>query len=222
MAADLALDRRETLRYLGWRGQELTPEMEERIEKMTALAKRSADPKWTWQRFDFEASPEGVRLLGTGVTFRGGDLAAHLEGAKALAVLAVTLGHGVERTLLRLQSSSMSDAIIYNAASIALTEAAGDACQREVQEAQDGLYVNGRYSPGYGDFPLEQQRELLALLSAEERLGITLTDGLLMLPRKSVTSVVGLFPEDRGREPGCRVCAMRGFCEFRRTGEHCG
>ncbi len=47
-----------------------------------------------------------------------------------------------------------------------------------------------RYSPGYGDWQLEVQQEILPLLKAE-RLGITLSDSCIMNPRKSVSAVVG-------------------------------
>ncbi|MBR3258643.1 MAG: vitamin B12 dependent methionine synthase, partial [Eggerthellaceae bacterium] len=51
--------------------------------------------------------------------------------------------------------------------------------------------------PGYGDLPLEVQPDLLGLLDASRRLGITLSDSLLMSPTKSVTAIVGLRPAER-------------------------
>ncbi|MCR5275107.1 MAG: Vitamin B12 dependent methionine synthase activation subunit, partial [Clostridiales bacterium] len=48
------------------------------------------------------------------------------------------------------------------------------------------------FSPGYGDLPIEVQKEFLPLLDAERRLGITLSDSYLMSPSKSVTAIIGI------------------------------
>ena len=48
-----------------------------------------------------------------------------------------------------------------------------------------------RFSPGYGDLPLDIQGELLSALSAENLLGITLTEKKMMIPAKSVTAIIG-------------------------------
>lgn len=46
-----------------------------------------------------------------------------------------------------------------------------------------------RRSPGYAELPLSLSREILAKLDATKRLGVTLTDSLLLAPSKSVTAI---------------------------------
>ena len=84
--------------------------------------------------------------------------------------------------------------LLFDAACSAYAEYMADVCQNEVAEAaaRCGLQVRGRFSPGYGDLPLQVQPGLLAALDAGRRLGITLTDSLLMIPRKSITAIVAL------------------------------
>ena len=224
---EYAIDRAEALRYMGFRGQELDSRTLERIDAMRRACLRDAQPDYTWAVYDLERDEKGIRLHGTDVYLTGGDIAKHLDGAKKCALMAATLGHRCDLAVRRLEARSITDAVIYNACTVALIESVSDRCQRELgaKIAPEGLYVNGRYSPGYGDFPLDFQKALLSLTGADVRLGITLTEGLLMLPRKSVTAVLGLFPEDgvsRSMGRGCRVCAMREFCEYRKSGEHCG
>ena len=57
---------------------------------------------------------------------------------------------------------------------------------------ENGLYLRPRFSPGYGDFPLSAQKQILDGLEAGKRIGITLTEGYLMMPSKSVTAVIGV------------------------------
>lgn len=59
-------------------------------------------------------------------------------------------------------------------------------------ELAPGESLVARYSPGYADFPLSAQRELLALLDAPRKVGVSLTDSLLMVPSKSVSAVIGV------------------------------
>ena len=54
-----------------------------------------------------------------------------------------------------------------------------------------------RYSPGYGDLPLELQREIIRVLDCGRTIGITLTESLLMQPSKSVTAVIGMKEREK-------------------------
>ena len=90
--------------------------------------------------------------------------------------------------------------------------------ERIKQEAADkGLYTRPRFSPGYGDFPLDNQRDIFQALQVEKRVGIALTESLLMIPSKSVTAVIGA-----GRDhlpcvrEGCEVCS-KADCLYRRN-----
>ena len=49
-----------------------------------------------------------------------------------------------------------------------------------------------RFSCGYGDLPLSLQREIFPALDVTRYIGVTLTDGDLMIPSKSVTAIVGI------------------------------
>jgi cobalamin-dependent methionine synthase I len=79
-----------------------------------------------------------------------------------------------------------------------------------------GLYLRPRFSPGYGDFPLECQTALAGALELNKRIGITLTDSLLMAPSKSVTAVIGISNIPRTcTVHGCEACAKTD-CAYRR------
>ena len=113
----------------------------------------------------------------------------------------------------------MSKAVVLQAAAAAMLEDYCDQMNEELEKKYEekGLYLRPRFSPGYGDFSLECQPALLGCLEAGKRIGITLTDSLLMAPSKSVTAVIGI-----SRIPGtcgmrsCQDCEKRD-CAYRRT-----
>ena len=192
------LPRREVLRYLGYRGQELTPQVEGRIDEGVARMLQIARPCASWSIFDLaEQGGDGaIHLQGCALTLPGSSIARHLDGAVSCAVMAVTIGMGVERELKRLSAVDSLAGLIFDAAGTVAVEQAATACQRSIiAEAQArGLYANARFSPGYGDLPLAVQPVLLSTVDAQRRLGITLTNSLLMVPTKSVTALMGIFP----------------------------
>jgi cobalamin-dependent methionine synthase I len=89
--------------------------------------------------------------------------------------------------------TSGADALIMQAVGAALIERYMDGVEDEIRaELAPGEALRTRYSPGYGDFPLAAQRDILAILDTSRRIGVSLTDSLLMVPSKSVSAVVGV------------------------------
>ena len=86
--------------------------------------------------------------------------------------------------------------------------------QLAAAEAEGGLYLRPRFSPGYGDFALESQREIFSRLACEKRIGLTLTDTLMMVPFKSVTAVIGVTGTPECAYNKCAACTNTA-CAFR-------
>ena len=118
------------------------------------------------------------------------DIAKNLCGCSEAFVFAVTLGHGVERLLSKMSRLSAADFFVYDAIGSALAESVCDEAEKIIK---GDIKCRPRFSPGYGDFPLSVQRDVLSLVNAERLIGITLTDTNLMLPQKSITSISGVI-----------------------------
>lgn len=201
------LPRGEVLRYMGYRGQEYAPELDGVIDRACARCLELAHAKASWLAFELasglasdaasDAAPV-TRLKGTALELPGRSIARYLEGATHAAVLAVTVGMPLERELRLAAATDPVFAVALDAAATAAVEEAADALSECIAEwaASQGLFAKGRFSPGYGDLPLEIQPKLLSALDAQRRLGITLSASLLMVPTKSVTAVTALFPQD--------------------------
>lgn len=132
----------------------------------------------------------GVTDLGFG-ELSSRDLVKNLGSCQEAFLLAVTLGAGVDRLLLRLSRLSAARHFVTDALASALAEAA---CDRAEAIATQGIPCRPRYSPGYGDLSLGVQRPLLTTLDASRRCGITIGDTLIMSPSKSITAIIGILP----------------------------
>ncbi len=170
--------------------------------------------------------PPQVVLAGTRLTLPGHDIARHLEGAREVVLMACTLGVESERELRKHSSISSVDALLYGAAASALVEAAAEAAECIVarRAAERGLQAGSRYSPGYGDLTVAVLRAFLDGVDARRRIGLSVTEGNLLVPVKSVTAVVGLFDDSAPRiaaRAGCDTCNLRAGCPFREKGTTC-
>ena len=241
----LAIPQDEVLRYLGYRGQELEPELAARIDAAISEAEGSLASRGVSAAFAVDATgADGagnpcIRLARTAVVLTGRDAYRHLKDARAAVVLAVTLGMESERRLRLLGNLEPLGAALYDAACSALVEEAAESLDRAVKReaARFGLRGNWRFSCGYGDLPLDAQQGLLDALDARRALGITLTPSNLMVPSKSITAVFGLFPAGDGsagdgRDGGdplpaadavrsCRGCTVAAGCAFRARNTTC-
>ena len=224
-----SVERAEVLRYLGYAGQPVTPELDARIDEVVARCLDVCRPCGVTRVFDVSGHGEKngapvIELAGTALALEGRSIAEHLDGAVAVGVLAVTVGMGVEAELRRLSLTDRLAQVIFDAAGTAAVERAADAAEADVVAvaAARGLHCGTRFSPGYGDLPLATQPVLLGALDAGRLLGITLSPALLMSPTKSVTAVVGLFESLRpGVRASCAGCPCRDFCVLLRAGSTC-
>ena len=187
---------------MGYRGQEYSPELAAVVERAMERCLELARPRASWLAFELEGeideSAPVVRLVGTALELPGHSIARFLDGASQAAVLAVTVGMSLERELRMTSVADPVFGVALDAAATTAVEEAADALSARIRDwaAEQGFRAGGRFSPGYGDLPLEVQPQLLATLDAQRRLGITLSASLLMTPTKSVTAVMGLYPQE--------------------------
>lgn len=217
------LRRDEALRYLGYAGQEIDSSLNNRIEEIVIECETISRPAWVYRIFPVIVEDKIIRLDGCTLVLEGRDIHSHLCDAQYCAVMAATCGLSNERELLRLNTLGGVDALIFDAAGSALVEAAGDACNAAIvaQAHEQELFTNYRYGPGYGDFSLDIQGELLRVINADKYLGMSVTETNMLVPTKSITAFVGLFDTPQDSKATCTNCSFTSYCTLRQKGQTC-
>lgn len=219
------INRNEVLRYLGYRKQFIDSNLSRVIDSCIEEIKSIAKPLKTYRVFNVEASKEEVRLLGCDIILRGKDIVNHLKNSKRCAILSVSLGAAVDNRIRYLSKADITRSIILDSAATEAVESLCSLAESEIKEIakKEGLEINYRYSPGYGDFSLNIQPEILRLLNAEKNIGLTCTENYILLPRKSVTAVIGFVHKGKKIEENrCNSCNAYSNCLYRRDGVDCG
>ena len=144
-------------------------------------------PKYSAARLPVDYLSEDTLKIGE-IEIKSKNLIKNLDGAKEAYFLAVTLGVEVDRYLLRIGMMSGAERFVVDGYASALVEALADFAEAELFGEEPHCK---RFSPGYGDLPIDIQGKLLSALSAENLLGITLTEKKMMVPTKSITAIIG-------------------------------
>ena len=214
----LPVDRKEICRYLGYRGHEADEATKQLVEVCVRELLRVAEPKYVRREYPVKVLKEGTLDLGCFQT-NSKNLMKNLGGCGQVLLMAVTLGLEVDRLLMRYGKLNVTKAVVLQAAAAAMIESC---CNRlclewKTEYEARGRYLRPRYSPGYGDFSLDFQKRILEELYAGRQIGITLTDGCLMVPTKSVTAVIGISETEHFCQvEGCEACE-NAACLYRRS-----
>ena len=152
----------------------------------------------------------------------GKDVIDHLEGCSRVVVFAATLGTGVDALIRNYQVSDVARALVADAEASAAIEAYCDDVQRTVSD-KIGAKLTSRFSPGYGDLPLEIQSRLLDIADAGRKIGLFANESYILTPSKSVTAFIGIGKScEDCRDVGCENCDLSENCAYRKEGSQSG
>lgn len=177
------------LRYMGMRPEMADNLLIDAVMRGKQLFAETVEGTICWEIYDDIYIVKDEVDFG-GYIFKSASLAKHLEGCNRVIVMAATLGAEADRLRMRAAAGSQLGELIYDALGTEGIECVCDLFCNEQEEKLGAL--TSRFSPGYGDLALEYQKDVINLLQADKRIGVTLMDSLLMTPTKSVTAFVGI------------------------------
>lgn len=185
------------------------------LDECTAALCKAAQPRTVYRVLPVVHTGNGVTL--GGLPLLGKDIALHLTGCKEAVLLAATLSAPVDALIRRAEVTDMTKAVMLDAAAGAAIERVCNDLEAEIRAKYPYPYYTARFSAGYGDFPITQQGDLVKLLDAPRKIGLTVTPAQTLLPLKSVTAVMGMShePVKDARRFGCgNDC---GECPYQET-----
>lgn len=200
--------KKEVLRYLGYGKKEAEKPVMEMISSCLEELEAIISPVQISREYPLKLLPDNEIDGGCFFT-KSSDLSRSLQGCGSILLFAATLGIGADYLIHKYSRIQMSRAVVLQAAGAALIEEYCNAsCKRIAEEYKSRrLYLRPRFSPGYGDFSLSCQPDILNALEAGKRIGIKLTDSFLMMPSKSVSAVIGISNRSRHCPVnGCETC----------------
>ena len=196
---ELVISSKEILRYLGY-GREAVPETDQSlIGRCREQVKKVMAGKACYSRFPVVCMENGRIQMPYGV-IESRHLSRNIAGCREIYIFAATIGAAFDRLLIRTRHTSMAESAVLQACGAAAIEAVCDALNDKLRReaGAEGKTLRSRYSPGYGDLALENQKGVFAVLNPPKYIGLSLMDTMIMSPEKSVTAIIGICDEQEG------------------------
>lgn len=208
---------REAIRYLGYGRNDVDEKTFRLIEASFTELEEIIEKRIVFQVFqlhleqDDSIDIEGMKIFSK-------NLSKNLKGCERVLVLGATLGIQVDRWMKRYSYTDMAKVLVMQSCAAAILEEYLDDWQEKQEQEflKENWYLRPRFSPGYGDFSIEHQKQILEMLQATKKIGLSMTDSSMLTPTKSVTAVIGMSRTKTAcHQKGCEVCGKKD-CIYRR------
>lgn len=217
------LNQAEAIRYMGYGSHKPDESIQAILDECEKKLLEVIRPNYIYKVFEIEHSPDGIILLGTSLMLKGNDIENHLKDCKKCVLMCCTISTGADRLIRMYEAVDMTKAVILDSLASTAVEQVCNLAEEEIKNNLSDFYFTWRFSPGYGDMPISIQRNFLDILDATKRIGVSVTNSMMLTPSKSVTAVMGISENEipKGRR-GCVTCNLKNTCAYRKRGEFCG
>ncbi len=194
-----------------------SPQLVAEAARALEQARPLLDPRLCYERLPVESLRHERLTLAGGGMLSGPLIAQHLGRAREVIVMVCTIGGALDELVsAMIRAGDMVYALALDGVGSAAVEAlANRACRRfELEAEAQGLQTSIPLSPGMVGWGVaEGQPQLFSLIDADA-IGVTLTDHSLMIPRKSLSMVLGVGKDMLAGGRTCDFCAMRDTCRY--------
>jgi len=127
--------------------------------------------------------------------FESRNLAGFLKDCREIILMGATAGSDIMNAIQEdISGRNMLRGVVFDATASEMADEALDwlmAYFNRSLRRENKKLLQKRFSAGYGDFSLENQKALQSLLHLD-RLGVGVTESCMLIPEKSVTAITGI------------------------------
>ena len=160
---------------------------------------------------------EGTVRIEDTVLNIGKQIGGYIRESSQMALFLCTAGEDFTRMTNQLnEQGDVMEAYILDAIGSLTVEKAMDKIQDNLrkQAKDEHIKISNRYSPGYCNWHLSEQKQLFELIGTHST-GILLSDSCLMSPTKSVSGIIGMGKDLKHHDYGCKICSNK-TCIYRK------
>lgn len=205
------LDRGEILRYASVK--EHLPQVEKLINECLLEVEEKLSYKVCYAHFPISFCENAIDL--SFVKVKSKSIEDILSKCHSIVLFSATIGIELDRMIFKYGKISPTKALILQAIGAERIESLCDEFSLFI-ESEYGC-TTPRFSPGYGDLPIDFQKDIFRVLEPSRKIGLSLNESMLMTPSKSVTAIIGISNNsEKSKKLSCNQC-NKTECSFRRT-----
>ncbi len=218
------MDRKELYRYLGIKDNNPSDNMIKIIDECESEILKIAYPRYVYKFFDLTLEDNTINIVNTNLSLKGKSIYNHLKDCQKVILLCATVSLDVDNLIKKAQATDVTKAFIYDNMGSVLVEQVCDNIENIIKDKNSDYYFTTRFSPGYGDLTIDIQNLFLEVTNAKKQIGLTANESSILIPRKSVTAIIGLSKNPiQNKIPitKCDNCSLKDTCQIRIRGENC-
>lgn len=210
---ELDIDPEQVLHHMGYdKGGVPSARVESLVKEYADNICHLIEPSYSYVIRDIN-SVRGSRVFIEGsVIFRSNIIAQLLGQCQKVAVFVLTIGSRLGDVVRQLSKDGlMVQAAVLDAIGSDAAETLAHVVQDIIakQAEAEGLGISLRFSPGYCDWRVSQQKMVFRAMNGDTA-GVRLTDGCVMTPQKSISGIIGIGPADKVESYNpCLTCKKR-------------
>ena len=198
------INKEETKRYAGLKNIDFNDDL---INKACLESQLLAVPKGCWELYDYDPAI-GCIMSPQPLFIDSSKVLKLFCCAEKVAVMTVTIGEDIENFITQeFKNGNYAFSLLLDAAATTAVEMLADNINNfiKITANKQGYSTTYRFSPGYGDWNITIQPEILQITNAN-LINVTTTDSCMLLPRKSVTAAIGFIPKNTNNKISKHNC----------------
>jgi hypothetical protein len=169
---------------------------------------------------DIAIDLQSKTIASHGQLFETRQIVTHqLKNSERAAWFVCTAGEEISQYARQLMAEGdLMKGYVVDVLANVVVEAAMDRIQSELENEikKTGQKITNRYSPGYCDWDIAEQKKLFSAFP-ENYLDIALSESCLMIPVKSVSGIIGIGKAVKFNKYTCHFCSDKA-CLYRNKG----
>lgn len=217
----------QVLRYLGYKNSSEKPpqDLVDKIEELYQNVIRKHQLYNVYKKFELvKNSEDGYSLDQTNLVIKSANVIKHLEESNCCMLIAVCFDQKLDRVIQKMEIANFHDSILLDFIASSVIEVYQDAIIEEIDKkvSEDGIFLTEPFSPGYGDWGIEVQKNICDILDTKRKIGLYTNENNILLPRKAQTSIVGFADKmQKMKSRGCGRCNLLESCLYKKRGVTC-
>ena len=224
------IDKNEVLRYLQYKNQDIKSDLLDIIDQSIEETKKIINPRFMMRKYSIKKKKlfdkkSQVILEGTNLILESNDVYDLLLECDECILIAATLGLEIEKEIRKLTYTDLTKGVIIDSCATTAIEEVCDILQDDIAKKllKEDKYITYRYSPGYGDLPIDINEDIINLLNTSNKIGLTITKDKIMIPRKSVVAIIGISEnKSTYKQKSCLECSNYNTCKYKKGDDNYG
>jgi len=213
----------DTQKYISHHGESFKRLLEntsirEQFESVLMEAKGVCQPIAGYDVFPITKFMHDSIQLADGTRIGGGPVVSVMAGAQELIVGVCTLGSNVDAQIKSYSACKdrLKMMILDELATWGVDQVRMGLVEYLAQKyGSDGWHTSTCLSPGESEWSVKEQAKIFKLLDTQQ-IGVSLSQGLVMYPLKSLSLILGAGPYPMGGEglSSCDFCSLKERCRY--------